>query len=191
MYCSSTVHAQVPQPPEVPVNALTSSSANLTWSCPLEKNCTITSYSVNITVVSPRLVDVSCLNGQNLSYYITVPGYQRYLELQSMLLSMSPPCRCTNNPSVALMSPVPYTVYTFDVLANMAVGDGKVSIPQSFTTLQAPPTPPLNVTVSSLSYSSLRVSWSPPKCSNGIISEYIVRKEQSHFGMLLLYSLHR
>ncbi|KAL5476198.1 hypothetical protein EMCRGX_G026114 [Ephydatia muelleri] len=171
---SLNVHAQVPQPPEVPVNALTSSSANLTWSCPLEKNCTITSYSVNITVVSPRLVDVSCLNGQNFSYYITVPGYQRYLELQSMLLSMSPPCLCTNNPSVALMSPVPYTEYTFDVLANTAVGDGKVSIPQSFTTLQAPPTPPLNVTVGSLSYSSLRVSWSPPKCSNGIISEYIV-----------------
>ena len=86
----------------------------------------------------------------------------------------------SHNPPVALMSPVPYTAYTFDVLANMAAGFGKVSIPRFFTTLQAPPTSPVNVTINSLSCSSLRVSWSPPKCSHGIITEYMVRKELSH-----------
>ena len=86
----------------------------------------------------------------------------------------------SHNPPVALMSPVPYTAYTFDVLANMAAGFGKVSIPRFFTTLQAPPTSPLNVTINSLSYRSLRVSWSPPKCSNGIITGYMVRKELCH-----------
>ena len=85
-----TEYAEVPQPPEVPISALTATSANLNWSCPLEKNFTITSYSVNVTVVSPRLVDVKCLNGQNFSYYITVPGYQRYVELKNMSLSMLP-----------------------------------------------------------------------------------------------------
>ena len=85
-----TEYAEVSQPPEVPISALTATSANLTWSCPLEKNFIITSYSVNVTVVSPRLVDANCLNGQNFSYYITVPGYQRYVELKNMSLSMLP-----------------------------------------------------------------------------------------------------
>ena len=165
---------QIPQPPVVPINALTATSANFPWNYSLEKNFTISSYSVNVTVVSPRLVDVNCLNGQNFSYYITVPGYQRYVGLKNMSLSMlhyiTFSCNNRNVP------PVPYTAYIFDVFASTTVEEGKVSLPQSFTTLQAPPTSPLNVTVNIISCSSVLISWSPPKCSNGIISEYMVRK---------------
>ena len=78
----------VPEPPEVPISALSTTSANLTWSCPLEKNFTIISYSINVTVSG--MVDKNCLNGQNFSYYISVPGNQKYLELKHMSLSMLP-----------------------------------------------------------------------------------------------------
>ena len=80
------VYAQVPQPPEVPTSALTATSANLTWSCPLKKNYTVISYSVNVTVNDPSSIDSYCVRGQNLSYYITIPGYQRYIQLKDMSL---------------------------------------------------------------------------------------------------------
>ena len=80
------MHAQVPQPPEVPTSSLTATSANLTWSCPLEKNYTVVTYSVNVTVNDLSSVDADCISGQNLSYYITVPGYQRYIQLKDMSL---------------------------------------------------------------------------------------------------------
>ena len=80
------MYAQVPQPPEVLPSALTATSANLTWSCPLEKNYTIISYSVNVTVTDPNSIDADCLQGQNFSYYIIVPGYQRYIQLVDMSL---------------------------------------------------------------------------------------------------------
>ena len=153
---SFNMYAQVPQPPEVPTSALTATSANLTWSCPLKKNYTVISYSVNVTVNDPSSIDSYCVRGQNLSYYITIPGYQRYIQLKDMSL-------------------VPFTSYSFKVLVNTLEWKGAFSIPRSFTTLQAPPTSPLNINASVLSYSSLLVSWSPPTCSNGIVSGYMVR----------------
>ena len=81
-----TVDPQVPQPPEVLPSALTATSANLTWSCPLEKNYTVISYSVNVTVNDPSSIDAKCVQGLNLSYYFTVPGYQRYIYLMNMSL---------------------------------------------------------------------------------------------------------
>ena len=80
------MYAQVPQPPEVLTRALTATSANLTWSCPLEKNYTVISYSVNVTVNDPSSVDRNCVQGQNSSYYVTVPRYQRYIQLADMSL---------------------------------------------------------------------------------------------------------
>ena len=79
----ATVNSQVPQPPEVLPRALTATSANITWSCPLEKNYSVISYFVNVTVDNPNSY---CVHGQNLSYYITVPGYQRYIYLMNMSL---------------------------------------------------------------------------------------------------------
>ena len=81
-----TAYAEVPQPPEVPSSALTATSANLTWSCPLEKNYSVISYFVNVTVNDPSSVGEDCLNGRNHSYYITVPGSQRYKALKDMSL---------------------------------------------------------------------------------------------------------
>eukprot|EP00731_Ephydatia_muelleri_P009410 Em0004g1748a len=148
----------VPQPPEVLRSALTATSANLTWSCPLEKNYTVISYSVNVTVTDPSSISAKCVQGLNLSYYFTVPGYQRYIYLMNMSL-------------------VPFTSYSFGVLANTIQGKGYYSMSRSFTTLQAPPTSPLNIRASVLSYNSLLILWSPPTCSNGIISGYMVRCE--------------
>ena len=118
-----------------------------------------------------------CVNGQNLSYYITVPGYQRYALLNDMLL-----CKCDQmkpslyaHNSTPMFLTVPFTSYSFEVLAYTTEGEGEFSVPRSFTTLQAPPTSPLNLNVNVLSYSSLLVSWSPPTCSNGIILGYMVR----------------
>eukprot|EP00731_Ephydatia_muelleri_P018411 Em0011g451a len=148
-------HAQVPQLPDVLPNALTATSANLTWSCPLEKNYTVISYSVNVTANNPSSVDADCVYGLHLSYYFTVPGYQRYLCLMSMSL-------------------IPFTSYSFEVLVNTSDGEGELSMPRLFTTLQAPPTSPLNISASVLSYSSLLLTWSPPTCSNGIVSGYMV-----------------
>ena len=75
---------------------------------------------------------------------------------------------------------VPFTSYSFVVLVNTTEGEGEVSMPQSFTTLQAPPSSLLNISVSDLSYSSLLVSWSPPSCSNGIVLGYMVRVEYNN-----------
>ena len=83
----STALAQVPQPPEVLPSALTATSANLTWSCPLEKDYTVVSYFVFIIVDNSTTIDPGCLNGQNFSYSFTVPQYQRYVNLQDQLLS--------------------------------------------------------------------------------------------------------
>ena len=83
------MYVQVPQPPEVLPSALTSTSANLTWSSTLEKNYTITSYSVNVTVANPGSINVNCLQGQNIIYYFTVPGYQRYIILNDTILGKS------------------------------------------------------------------------------------------------------
>ena len=74
-------YPQVPRPPEVPPSALSATSANLTWNCPLEKNYSIRSYTINITINNASSVDADCLNGRNQSYYITVPGSQRYVVL--------------------------------------------------------------------------------------------------------------
>ena len=74
---------------------------------------------------------------------------------------------------------VPFTSYSFVVLVNTTEGEAEFSMPQSFTTLQAPPSSPLNISVSDLSYSSLLVSWSPPSCSNGIVLGYMVRLKRS------------
>ena len=68
-------------------------------------------------------------------------------------------------------------MYTFDVLANTSVGDGKVSMPRSFTTLQVPPTPPVSPTFAFHSCSSLFISWNPPVCSYGEVLGYMVRKK--------------
>eukprot|EP00731_Ephydatia_muelleri_P003801 Em0001g3801a len=125
---SPNVYAQVPQPPEVLTSALTATSANLTWSCPLEKNYTVLSYSVNVTVE-----DASSINAD-----------------------------------------FPFTSYSFEVLVNTMEGNGALSMPRLFTTLQAPPTSPLNISTRVISYSSVLVSWSPPTCSNGIILGYMV-----------------
>ncbi|KAL5487029.1 hypothetical protein EMCRGX_G019584 [Ephydatia muelleri] len=152
---SLNMYAQVPQLPDVLPNSLTATSANLTWSCPLEKNYTVISYSVNVTVNNPSSVDADCVYGKHLSYYFTVPGYQRYLCIMSMSL-------------------IPFTSYSFEVLANTSDGEGELSMPRLFTTLQAPPTSPLNISASVLSYSSLLLTWSPPTCSNGIILGYTV-----------------
>eukprot|EP00731_Ephydatia_muelleri_P009408 Em0004g1746a len=145
----------VPQPPEVLPSALTATSANLTWSCPLEKNYAVISYSVNVTVTDSSSISAKCVQGQNLSYNFTVPGYQRYIYLMNMSL-------------------VPFTSYSFDVLVKTIEGKGYLSMPRSFITLQAPPTSPLNIRASVLSYNSLLILWSPPTCSNGIISGYMV-----------------
>eukprot|EP00731_Ephydatia_muelleri_P018403 Em0011g443a len=95
---SLNMYAQVPQLPDVLPNSLTATSANLTWSCPLEKNYTVISYSVNVTVNNPSSVDADCVYGKHLSYYFTVPGYQRYLCIMSMSLipftSYSFECQC-------------------------------------------------------------------------------------------------
>ena len=78
---------------------------------------------------------------------------------------------------------VPFTSYSFEVLANTSDGEGELSMPRLFTTLQAPPTSPLNISARVLSYSSFLLTWSPPTCSNGIISGYMVR-------LNTLYKLH-
>ena len=169
-----TVYAQVPQPPKVPIRALTATSANLTWSCPLEKNYTVTSYSVNVTVKDPSSIDADCVHGQNVSYYITIPGYQRYIQLKDMSLGKWITMESILNFKVITVHTVPFTSYSFEVLVNTLEGKGVHSTPRLFTTLQAPPTSPLNINASVLSYSSLLVSWSPPKCSNGIILGYTV-----------------
>ena len=70
---------------------------------------------------------------------------------------------------------VPYTSYSFVVLVITTEGEGESSVPQLFTTLQAPPSSPLNISVRDPTYSSLLVSWSPPTCSNGIVLGYTVR----------------
>eukprot|EP00731_Ephydatia_muelleri_P003775 Em0001g3775a len=127
IYVNTSVYAQVPQPPEVLTSALTATSANLTWSCPLEKHYTVLSYSVNVTVE-----DASSIN-----------------------------------------TDFPFTSYSFEVLVNTMEGNGAVSMPRLFTTLQAPPTSPLNISTSVISYSSVLVSWSPPTCSNGIVLGYM------------------
>ena len=80
------MYVQVPQPPEVPLYALSATSANLTWNCPLEKNYAITSYTINVTVDDPSL-NVACINGQNLTYSFAVPGNQTYIILEEMMLS--------------------------------------------------------------------------------------------------------
>ena len=82
----TTVYAQVPQLPEVQTGALNATSANLTWSCPLEKNYAVISYSVNVTANDPSSISANCVRGRNLSYYTTVPGYQRYIQLNDMSL---------------------------------------------------------------------------------------------------------
>ena len=46
----------------------------------------ITSYTINVTVDDTGL-NVECINGQNLTYYITIPGNQTYIILKDMLLS--------------------------------------------------------------------------------------------------------
>ncbi|KAL5497494.1 hypothetical protein EMCRGX_G013970 [Ephydatia muelleri] len=152
---SLNLYPQVPQPPEVLPSALTATSANLTWSCPLEKNYAVITYSVNVTVNDPSSIKAKCVQGLNLSYNFTVPGYQRYIYLMNMSL-------------------VPFTSYSFDVLVKTIEGNGNISMPRSFITLQAPPTSPLNIKASVLSYNSLLILWSPPTCSNGIISGYMV-----------------
>ena len=171
------MYAQVPQLPDVLPNSLTATSANLTWNCPLEKNYTVISYSVNVTVNNPSSVDADCVYGQHLSYYFTVPGYQRYLCLMSMSLSKSNINMTFNEikDSISCFFTVPFTSYSFEVLVNTSDGEGELSMPRLFTTLQAPPTSPLNISASVLSYSSLLLTWSPPTCSNGIISGYTVR----------------
>ena len=73
-----------------------------------------------------------------------------------------------------ILCTVPFTSYSFVVLVDTIEAEGDYSTPRSFTTLQAPPTPPLNVTAKVRSYSSVLVSWSPPACSNGIILGYMV-----------------
>ena len=83
---------------------------------------------------------------------------------------------------------VPFTSYSFEVLADTTQGEGEFSIPRSFTTLWAPPTSPLKLSVSVISYSSLLVSWSPPTCSNGIISGYMVRGSMILKQLYLLYA---
>eukprot|EP00731_Ephydatia_muelleri_P003514 Em0001g3514a len=86
MYVNTSVYAQVPQPPEVQTSALMATSANLTWSCPLEKIYTVISYSVNVTANDPSSISANCVHGLNLSYYTTVPEYQRYIRLKDMSL---------------------------------------------------------------------------------------------------------
>lgn len=124
------------------------------------------------------MIATNCLNGQNFSYYVTVPGNQRYLVLENMSLSMLPNLHFQVLQYIThlLFLSVPDTEYTFHVLAITTAGDGEVSMPRSFTTLQAPPTSPVNATISFLNCSRLRISWSPPKCSNGEML-YMVRKK--------------
>ncbi|KAL5518014.1 hypothetical protein EMCRGX_G003675 [Ephydatia muelleri] len=83
---SLNMYAQVPQPPEVQTSAFTATSANLTWSCPLEKIYTVISYSVNVTANDPSSISANGVRGLNLSYYTTVPGNQRYIQLKDMSL---------------------------------------------------------------------------------------------------------
>ena len=169
------MYAQVPQPPEVLTSALTATSANLTWSCPLEKHYTVLSYSVNVTVVDASSINADCMHGQNLSYYMTVPGYQRYIQLQDMSLSKWITMTYILNLNTTFFdTTVPFTSYSFEILVNTIEGKGALSMPRLFTTLQAPPTSPLNISTSVISYSSVLVSWSPPTCSNGIILGYTV-----------------
>jgi hypothetical protein len=85
-----TAYAEIPQPPEVPSSALTATTANLSWSCPLEKNYSVISYSVNVTVNDPSSVDAECASEQNRNYYITVPGSQRYIALNDTSLGRWP-----------------------------------------------------------------------------------------------------
>ena len=84
--CATVSAGQIPQPPEVLQSALTATSANLTWGCPLLFNRTVASYAVYITLVNATYINAQCTRGRNRSMYFDyIPGDQNHLELNGIL----------------------------------------------------------------------------------------------------------
>lgn len=63
------------------------------------------------------------------------------------------------------------------MLAFNPAGDGPRSSPVTVKTLQGLPGPPIDLSFSDITMSSLRVSWNPPKMRNGLIVGYIITYE--------------
>lgn len=69
----------------------------------------------------------------------------------------------------------PYTIYKLSVAVLTKNGEGTKSDPLYNTTLEAAPsTPPLNVTVVSVTNSTMNVTWTPPMAMNGVLRYYEV-----------------
>ena len=82
----------------------------------------------------------------------------------------------SSSSSISFSTLVPYTWYTFSVLARTgAVGGNLYSAPRLFRTLQALPSS-VNLNLLALNHTSLLVSWTQPNCTNGVLTGYMVRE---------------
>ena len=84
----------------------------------------------------------------------------------------------TGGTSVTVTGLQPFIYYDFEILA-YTVQDGNSfvsAIVQTQTTQAAPVTPPLSVSATTVSYSSVQISWQPPNIvgANGIVTSYKV-----------------
>ncbi|XP_015757030.1 PREDICTED: protein sidekick-1-like, partial [Acropora digitifera] len=127
--------------------------------------------------------NLSCSTCVNVTW--AIEGLERGFILQSYVVSYKALKNVTwklvyvpaNQTSTVLQSLKIYTTYEIKVAAVTSNLTGDFSVPINVTTSEgAPDSPPLNVTVIPLSYTSVRVKWDkvPETKRNGIITDYTI-----------------
>ena len=148
-------------PTNINATAITQTSLVLNWSPPDYPNGIIEGYYIRYNATPPNNIIVS-----NLS-----TGEQ--------VLNVS-----ADDTSISFIDLTPYTLYTFSIAAysfhhaddnnEFLIVIGMFSQDETFRTLEAAPTPPLNFRLTEQSSTSLEASWEEPSTLNGVLTNYTV-----------------
>ena len=139
----------MPQPPEVPLSDITTTTARISWNEPPDTNGIIISYTVNYMAVSMASgagrrrrqaggqILPECIIGgaQNINRTVEVPGSQQSLLLEDL----SKPCvvgytKYSELSSFYSFLAAPFSTYEFSVRPETRIGRGDFSAPRSFET---------------------------------------------------------
>ncbi|XP_019858755.1 PREDICTED: receptor-type tyrosine-protein phosphatase F-like [Amphimedon queenslandica] len=139
-----------PSAPSGPPQSLTltlinSTTLTLSWlPIPeLQQNGILTNYTVGCNQIPPQLVPVEDTLEMTQSRYMhNITGLR------------------------------PGVVYSCYVFANTSEGNGPRAVGSITTGEDAPSSPPVNLTVSTLSHTSILIDWAPPSTPNGVIIAY-------------------
>uniref|UniRef100_A0A7S0EGI8 Fibronectin type-III domain-containing protein n=1 Tax=Hanusia phi TaxID=3032 RepID=A0A7S0EGI8_9CRYP len=130
-----------PAAPDSPeIVKVTSQSVTLSWQLPQRTN------GADVEEFSLQMLEIATPSQGNAGFQTMYTGSLRCFEVMGLR---------------------PGTSYKFRVCARNAAGQGPFSLPATSTTAAVPPGPPLAVTLTGVTASSIKLKWSPPAFEGG------------------------